>query len=163
MRTFAALFDEEGICPLDATSAIIRYTAWLGLKGGTVAAESLQQQSSAINKYFYDHQHRQLMALGELFADARRGLELQQRIAEEDVRVALPAPVVGDILDAAIALRRTLQWRPELIVDIRGFRGALATVTNYRLFQLRSAGRLLEHVPLFEGSELWTAAATLTK
>eukprot|EP00873_Tetraselmis_striata_P007930 jgi/Tetstr1/428194/TSEL_018244.t1 len=79
------------------------------------------------------------MVLGELLADAHCELQLQ-RIAEEDVRVALPAPVIGDIFHATISLPRTLQWRAEFIADIRGFRGALAT-------------------PL-EGSEFWTAAAT---
>lgn len=41
--------------------------------------------------------------------------------------MALPATVVGNILNAAIAL---LQLRPKFIADILGFRGALATVTN---------------------------------
>eukprot|EP00873_Tetraselmis_striata_P013248 jgi/Tetstr1/433512/TSEL_022782.t1 len=95
MRTFVAFCDEEGIRALDATpGTIIRYTSWLGLQG-TVAAESLQQFFCAINKSFRNHQ-RQPMALGEIRADARCGLQLQ-RIAEEDVRVALPAPVIGDI------------------------------------------------------------------
>eukprot|EP00873_Tetraselmis_striata_P021557 jgi/Tetstr1/441821/TSEL_030037.t1 len=96
---------------------IVRYTAWLGIQG-TAGAESLQPYYSSINKYFRDHQ-RQPVALGEMMADARRGLAIQQeRLAEEDVRNALPAPVAADILDAAIELRRTLVWEPANIADI---------------------------------------------
>eukprot|EP00873_Tetraselmis_striata_P039503 jgi/Tetstr1/459767/TSEL_005120.t1 len=86
--------DMEGIRPFDATrGTIIRYTAWLGLQG-TVAAESLQKYFSAMNKYFRDHQRPPVALLGELLADACRGLkQQQQRIEEEDIRVALPAPV----------------------------------------------------------------------
>eukprot|EP00873_Tetraselmis_striata_P033320 jgi/Tetstr1/453584/TSEL_003979.t1 len=67
MRTFAAFCNKEDNRSLDATpGTIIRYTAWLGLRG-TVAAESLQQYFSALNKYFREHQ-RQPVVLGELLA-----------------------------------------------------------------------------------------------
>eukprot|EP00873_Tetraselmis_striata_P000142 jgi/Tetstr1/420406/TSEL_011522.t2 len=67
-----------------------------------------------------------------MVADARRGLAIQQeRLAAEDVRVALPAPVAADILDTAIGFRRTLVWEPANIADIRAFRAALATITAY--------------------------------
>eukprot|EP00873_Tetraselmis_striata_P046068 jgi/Tetstr1/466332/TSEL_010863.t1 len=84
---------QEGLRPMHATaSTVVRYTAWVGIHG-TIGAESLQQYYSSINKYFRDH-HRQLVALGEMVADARRGLAIpQERLAEEDVRVALTAPV----------------------------------------------------------------------
>jgi site-specific recombinase XerD len=56
MRQLAAFCHEENIHPLQATTqSIVRYTAWLGLQG-TVAATSLQQYYSAINKFFRDHQ-----------------------------------------------------------------------------------------------------------
>eukprot|EP00873_Tetraselmis_striata_P015541 jgi/Tetstr1/435805/TSEL_024694.t1 len=98
---------------------------------GTVGAKSLLQYYSSINKYFRDHQ-RQPVALGEMVADARRGLAIQQeRPAEEDVRVALPAPVAADIMDTAIELRRALGWEPANIADICAFRAALATITSY--------------------------------
>eukprot|EP00873_Tetraselmis_striata_P019611 jgi/Tetstr1/439875/TSEL_028283.t2 len=131
MRSFATFCEHEGLRPLQATtSTIIRYTAWLGIQG-TVGAESLQHHYSSINKYFRDHQ-RQPVALGKMVADARRGLAIQQeRLAEEDVCVALPAPVAADILDTAIELRRTLVWEPAYIADIRAFRAALATITSY--------------------------------
>eukprot|EP00873_Tetraselmis_striata_P001604 jgi/Tetstr1/421868/TSEL_012768.t1 len=131
MRSFATFCEQEGLRPLQATTnTIVRYTAWLGMQG-TVGAESLQQYYSSINKYFRDHQ-RQPVALGEMVADARRGLAIQQeRLAAEDVRVALPAPVAADILDTAIELRRTLVWEPANIADIRAFRAALATITAY--------------------------------
>jgi site-specific recombinase XerD len=52
MRQFAASCRLEDIHPLQATTqSIVRYTAWLGLQG-TVAATSLQQYYSAINKFF---------------------------------------------------------------------------------------------------------------
>eukprot|EP00873_Tetraselmis_striata_P013616 jgi/Tetstr1/433880/TSEL_023060.t1 len=131
MRSFATFCEQEGLRPLQATtSTIVRYTAWLGLQG-TVGAESLQQYYSSINKYFRDHQ-RQPVALGEMVADARRGLAIQQeRLAAEDVRVALPAPVAADILNTAIGFRQTLAWEPANIADIRAFRAALATITAY--------------------------------
>eukprot|EP00873_Tetraselmis_striata_P022420 jgi/Tetstr1/442684/TSEL_030776.t1 len=131
MRSFATFCEQEGLRPLQAaTSTIVRYTAWLSMQG-TVGAESLQQYYSSINKYFRDHQ-RQPVALGEMVADARRGLAIQQeRLAAEDVRVALHALVAADIRDAAIELRRTLVWEPANIADIRAFRAALATITAY--------------------------------
>eukprot|EP00873_Tetraselmis_striata_P014456 jgi/Tetstr1/434720/TSEL_023773.t1 len=131
MRSLATFCEQEGLRPLQATtSTIVRYTAWLGMQG-TVGAESLQQYYSSINKYFRDHQ-RQLVALGEMVADARRGLAIQQeRLAAEDVRVALPAPVAADILNTAIGFQRTLVWEPANIADIRAFRAALATITAY--------------------------------
>jgi site-specific recombinase XerD len=71
-RQFAAFCHEEDIHPMQATTqSIVRYTAWLGLQG-TVAAASLQQYYSAINKFF----RQQPIAVGELLADARRGLEM---------------------------------------------------------------------------------------
>eukprot|EP00873_Tetraselmis_striata_P033139 jgi/Tetstr1/453403/TSEL_040385.t1 len=131
MRSFATFCEQEGVRPLQATtSTIVRYTAWLGMQG-TVGAEFLQQYYSSINKYFRDHQ-RQPVALGEMVADARRGLAIQQeRLAAEDVRVALPAPVAADILNTAIGVRQTLVWEPANIADIRAFRAALATITAY--------------------------------
>jgi hypothetical protein len=76
MRQFAAFCHEEDIHPLQATTqSVVRYTAWLGLQG-TVAVASLQQYYSAIYKFFRDHQEHPI-AVGELLADARRGLELQ--------------------------------------------------------------------------------------
>eukprot|EP00873_Tetraselmis_striata_P010032 jgi/Tetstr1/430296/TSEL_020121.t1 len=131
MRSFATFCEQEGLRPLQATtSTIVRYTAWLGMQG-TVGAESLQQYYSSINKYFRDHQ-RQPVALGEMVADARRGLAIQQeRLAAEDVRVALPAPVAADILNTAIGFRQTLVWEPANIADIRPFRAALATIAAY--------------------------------
>jgi site-specific recombinase XerD len=55
MRQFAAFCHEEDIHPLQATTqSIVRYTAWLGTQC-TVAATSLQQYYSAINKFYRDH------------------------------------------------------------------------------------------------------------
>jgi hypothetical protein len=52
----------------------------------------LPQYYSAINKFFRDH-HQQSIAIGELLADARRGLEMQQeRLLAADFRLPVPAP-----------------------------------------------------------------------
>jgi hypothetical protein len=73
-QLFASCINENSH-PLHATPGImVRYTAWLGLQG-TIAAASLQPYYSAINKFFSDHQQL-LVAVCELIADARRGLEL---------------------------------------------------------------------------------------
>jgi hypothetical protein len=86
---------------------MVRYTTWLALLG-TVAAGSLQSYFSAVNKFFRDHQ-RQPIAVGELLADAKRGLEmLQHRLIPATSRLPLPAPVALAILLAADTLRRTL-------------------------------------------------------
>jgi hypothetical protein len=77
LRQFCIFCTEENIAPLQATPAtMVRYTTWLALVG-TVAASSLQPYFSAVNKFFRDNQ-RQPIAVGELLADARRGLEMLQ-------------------------------------------------------------------------------------
>eukprot|EP00873_Tetraselmis_striata_P011875 jgi/Tetstr1/432139/TSEL_021596.t1 len=151
-----------------------RIFAYLQCLWGTVGAESLQQYYLSISKYFRDHQ-RQPVALGEMVADARRGLAIQQkRPAEEDIRVALPAPVAADILDTAIELRRTLVWEPANIADIRAFRAALATITAYificraesgiscetgDLLVNRPSGSILLHVRKQKGDQrTWVSA-----
>jgi hypothetical protein len=86
---------------------MVRYTARLGLLG-TVAASSMQPYLSAVNKYFRDRQLPPI-AVGDLLADSRRGLEMQlQRIVPFDTRFPLSTPVALDILLAANTLRDTL-------------------------------------------------------
>jgi hypothetical protein len=86
---------------------MVRYTAWLALHG-RVAASSLQPYFSGVNKFFRDHQ-RQPIAVGELLADARRGLEiLQERRVPATSRLPLPAPVALNILLTAASLSTTL-------------------------------------------------------
>jgi hypothetical protein len=112
---------------------MIRYTAWLAMLG-TVAASSLQPYLSAVNKFFRDH-HRQPIAVGELLADARRGLEmLQNRLVAADTRLPLPAPVALDILLAANTLRATLTWSPATRTMLERFRACLAVCVNYTFF-----------------------------
>eukprot|EP00873_Tetraselmis_striata_P001146 jgi/Tetstr1/421410/TSEL_001177.t1 len=112
MRTFATFCEQDGLRPLQATTGtIVRHTAWLGLHG-SVGAESLQQYYYSINKYFRNHQRREIFSGHPRRFGARRGLAIQhERFEEEDARVALPAPVAADILDTAIELRRTLDLR----------------------------------------------------
>jgi hypothetical protein len=59
---------------LATPASMVRYTAWLGLLG-TMAASSLQPYYSTVNKFFRDH-HRLPIAVEELLADARHGLEM---------------------------------------------------------------------------------------
>jgi hypothetical protein len=112
---------------------MIRYTAWLALIG-IVAASSLQPYFSAVNKYFCDHL-RQPVAVGELLADARRGLEmLQHRLVPADTRLPLPAPLALDILHAANTLRDGLTWSPATRPLLERFRACLAVCVNYTFF-----------------------------
>jgi hypothetical protein len=101
---------------------------------GTVAASSLQLYFSAVNKFFRDHQ-RQPIAVGELLADARHGLEmLQHRLVPTTSRLPLPAPVALDILQAAAALRDTLTWTTAALPELQRFRACLAVYVNYIFF-----------------------------
>jgi hypothetical protein len=112
---------------------MIRYTAWLALLG-TMAASSLQPYFSAVNKFFRDHK-RQPIAVGELLADARRGLEmLQHRLVPADTRLPLLAPVALDILLAATTLRANLTWSPATRTQLERFRACLAECVNYTFF-----------------------------
>jgi hypothetical protein len=133
LRQFFAFSGEENP-PLQATPAtMVRYTAWLGLLR-TVAANSMQPYFSAVNKYFRDHQLPPI-AVGDLLADARRGLEmLQHRIVPTDTRLPLPAPVALDILLAANALRKTLTWCPANLSILARFRFCLAVCVNHIFF-----------------------------
>jgi hypothetical protein len=112
---------------------MIRYTAWLALLG-TVASSSMQPYFSAVNKFFRDHQ-RQPIAIGELLADARRGLEmLQHRLVLADTRLPLPAPVALNILMAANTLRDNLTWSPATLPLQERFRACLTVCVNYIFF-----------------------------
>jgi hypothetical protein len=112
---------------------MLRYTAWLGLLG-TVAAGSLQPYLSAFDKFFRDHQ-RQPIVVGELQADARRGLEmLQHRLVPAETRLPLPVPVALDILLAANTLRDSLTWSPATRSLLEHFRACLAVCVNYTFF-----------------------------
>jgi hypothetical protein len=112
---------------------MVRYTAWLALLG-TVVASSLQPYFSAVNKFFRDHR-RQPIAVGELLADARRGLEmLQHRLQPTAARLPLPAQVAMDILQAADTLHGTFAWTPASLPQMQRFRACLAVCVNYMFF-----------------------------
>jgi hypothetical protein len=134
MRQFTAFCHEEGIHPLQATTqSIVCYATWLGLHG-TVAAVSLHQNYSAINKFFRDHQ-QQPIAVGELPADARHGLEMQQeRLLAADSRLQLPTPLAFALLDATAQIRRHLTRTPPSRHLISTFRALMAVCTNYAFF-----------------------------
>jgi hypothetical protein len=112
---------------------MVHYTAWLALHG-TVAACSLQPYFSAVNKFFRDHQ-RQPIAVGQLLADARRGLEiLQERLVPTASCLPLPASVALDILLAAAALRDSLTWTHATLPQLQRFKACLAVCVNYIFF-----------------------------
>jgi hypothetical protein len=97
----------------------------------TVAASSIQPYFSAVSKYFRDHQ-LQSIAVSDMLADARRGLEmLQSRPVPFDTRLPLPAPVALDIPLAANILRDTLTWSPGTLPLLERFRACLAVCVNY--------------------------------
>jgi hypothetical protein len=109
---------------------MIRYTAWLAMLG-TIAATSMQPYFPAVNKFFRDDQ-RQPIAVGELLADARRGLEmLQHRLVPADTRLPLPAPVALDILLAPSTSRANLMWSHAIRTQLERFRACLAVCVNY--------------------------------
>ena len=123
---------------------MVRYTAWLALLG-TVATSSLQPYFSAMNKFFRDHQ-RQPIAVGELLANARRGLEMiQHRILPTASRLPLSAPVALDILKAADALRGTFTWTHAALPQLQRFRACLAIYINYSFFLPRRSWRPLPY------------------
>jgi hypothetical protein len=140
MRQFAAFCHEESIYPLQATTkSIVRYTVWFGLQG-TVAATSLQQYYSAINKFFRDHQ-QQSIAVGELLADSRRGLDMEQeRLLAADSRLPIPAPLALALLDAAAQISKHLTWTPPALHLIARFPALLAVCTNYAFSAKRNHG-----------------------
>jgi hypothetical protein len=141
LRQFSIFCIEENIQATPAT--MVRYTAWLALHN-TVAASSLQPYFSAVNKFFRDHQ-RQPIAVGELLADARRGLEmLQERLIPTASRLPLPALVILDILLAASALRDTLTWSPATLPQLQRFRACLVVCVNYIFFCRAETGARCE-------------------
>jgi hypothetical protein len=101
---------------------------------GTVAATSVQPYFSEVNKFFRDHK-RQPIAVGELIADAMRGLEmLQRRIVPADFRLPLPASVALNILLAANTLHADLLWTPANRPLLERFRACLAICVNCIFF-----------------------------
>jgi hypothetical protein len=117
---------------------MLRYTAWLGMLG-TVAADSLQPYFSVV-KFFRGHQ-RQPIAVGELLADARRGLEmLQHRLVSADTRLPLPALVALDIMLAANAFGGKT-WSPATRSMLERFR---AVCVNYTFFCRAKTGARYE-------------------
>jgi hypothetical protein len=121
---------------------MVRYMAWLALHG-RVAANSLQPYFSAVNKFFRDHQ-RQPIAVGELLADARRGLEmLQERLVPSASRLPLPAPVALNILLAAATLSTTLTRTPASLTPTQNFQSVLSGMRQLQLFLPRKNWRPL--------------------
>jgi hypothetical protein len=116
---------------MQATPAtMVNHTAWLGLLGA-VATISVQPYFSEVNKYFRDHQ-LQPITVGDLLADARRGLEIRQhRLVPAETRLPLSAPVALDILTVADTLRDNLTWSPSTLPLLERFRAFLAVCVNY--------------------------------
>jgi hypothetical protein len=119
LHHYFAFCAEEGLTPLHATPAtMVHYTIWLGLLG-TVAASSMQPYFPVVNKYFRDHKLPPV-AVGDLLAHARRGLEMrQQRMVPLDTKLLLSAAVALDMLRAAYTLRFKMTWTPASLQFIK--------------------------------------------
>jgi hypothetical protein len=73
--------------------------------------------------------------VGDLLADARRGLEMkQQRLVPSDAKLPRPAPFALLILLAAKKLRETLTWTPTSKPIIELLSALLAVCGNYTFF-----------------------------
>jgi hypothetical protein len=134
MRRYTFFCNEEGITPLEATTAdMLRFTAWLA-RAGAFTANSLQPYLLAINKLFRDHL-KEPVALGPLLTDARRGLAMQQKpITDPDIRVPIPAPIVQHMVLFAHRQYHALTWQPDNLVHIKTFRAIYVVFTNYCYF-----------------------------
>ena len=144
MDTYCMFLEEsEGIGELReaTTSTVVRYIAWLGLRG-TVAAGSMQPYLSAINVVHRDIGLEEI-ALGAAVRDAVRGLEGAQRSLKVVVpRVALPAETIVRVLDKArlVCASFTDGQLPLL-------RACLATVVAFLFFCRASSNYYLHHLP----------------
>jgi hypothetical protein len=77
----------------------------------------------------------QPVAVGDLQADTRRGLEMRkQRLVPTDTRLFLPAPVALDIMLTADTLRDKLTWSPSTRMLLERFRACMAVCFNYTFF-----------------------------
>jgi hypothetical protein len=84
--------------------------------------------------YFRDHELHPI-AVGELLADARRELEMEQQpLVPPDNRLPLPALVALDILHVAAWLRDTITWKSSSLPFIHLFRASLAVGVNCTFF-----------------------------
>jgi len=122
--------------PLPAsTGTVLRWLAGDVCVAGRVQADSLQPYLSAINRI-----HRDLdmdePALGHLISSFKRGLgHLQADTGRKSERVYLPASVVQDILDWALALELS-----EATPLLSAFRAAVAVVLTFVLFARGDTG-----------------------
>jgi hypothetical protein len=130
MQRFTFFCDEEGITPLQATTAhMLRFRAWLA-RARTVAASSLQPYFLAINKFFRDH-FKEPKALGPLLTDVRQGLAMQQQpFADPDIRNPIPSTILQHMLQFAHRHYRAVTWQPDTVVHIKSFRAILGVSTN---------------------------------
>jgi hypothetical protein len=92
----------------------------------------MQPYFSALNKYIRDH-HLTPVVVGDLLANARRELEMQQkRLVPSDTRLPLKAPVA--ILLAVDKLKDNLTWTLATLTSITHIRALLAVCVNYTFF-----------------------------
>lgn len=141
IRPFFQFCEEQRIHPLSVTAVeICRYVAWQGIRG-SVAAKSLQQYLSAINKFLADHGYEPT-ALGALVASVRRGLSgAQIDLDPADVRIALPPEAIVAFIAGAKAIRDALpRWSAPATPRILLFRAFLACAVNFLFFQRGEAG-----------------------
>jgi hypothetical protein len=116
------------------TTTVLRYVAWLGLRG-TVAAGSMQVYLSGINAVQTDFGLPPI-AQGKAVQDAVRGLAAAQLSMEHVVpRSPLPPGAITSILDLAGLLCASTSAHPPL----RLLRACLATTVSYLFFNRASS------------------------
>jgi hypothetical protein len=106
----------------------------------------MQPYFSAVNNYFRDHQLPPI-AVGDLLADAKRGLEIQQQpLVMSDTRLRIMATIALKIRLAAQKLRNNLTWTPTFLPLLECFRALLAVCVNYTFFLPRRDIHPLPHM-----------------
>eukprot|EP00873_Tetraselmis_striata_P040334 jgi/Tetstr1/460598/TSEL_000523.t1 len=121
--------DSENISPLEATTTVVRYVAWIGERGH-IGAKSLQPYLSAINTFFEQHNLEPIAKDSLHLTAARRGLMLRQRrLKAAPLRVPLPADVAYSFVEHAelIVSAPTTEYQHD-------FRVLVASVVNFMFF-----------------------------
>ena len=136
LNSWAQFLASEGMEDIlhATTTTVLRYVAWLGLRG-TVAASSMQVYLSGINAVQTDFDLPPI-AQGKAVQDAVRGLAAaQQTMAPVVPRSPLPPGAVASILDLAALLCSSDSMHPPL----RLLRACLATTVSYLFFNRASS------------------------
>ena len=136
LNSWAQFLASEGVedIMLATTTTVLRYVAWLGLRG-TVAAGSMQVYLSGINAVQTDF-GLHAIAQGKAVQDAVRGLAAAQlTMAPVVPRSPLPPAAITAMLDLAGLLCASMSVHP----PVRLLRACLATTVSYLFFNRASS------------------------